>query len=796
MWLNYFKIAWRKLYKDGFYSVINILGLSIATSVFLLIINFVNFEYSYEDFHLKADNIYRITYELYQGAKYVTTDCETHPPLGPMLKDYFPDVREFVRMQHMEAQSEISYHDQVYRINYMYAADPSVFDVFNFDLIEGNIKEALNAPMRIVVSESQSRRIFGTVAALGKHIKIGKDFFEVSGVMKDIPSNTHLKADVLLSFSTLPALGWDLNSWNGNNNYTYLLMRSGTDLTAFNQKLKKFSMEMLNGKISKGNLFTAEPIKSIHLYSHKTYEPDVNGDAKSVKFMFLMAILILAVGSVNYVNLTTARATRRLKETGMRRLLGSSRPLLILQFMLETVLTNIFAMAVALWLIKLALPFYLALTGLPSAGQLFSGVPFWTLCAVLLLLNCILSGLYPAISLSATKPIRVVNRVFTASRQGDLLRRSLVLGQFIIALVVLSASFIVYQQLAYMKNQNKGINPSQVLVLNAPMGQDQARQMQDQALKNQLAQIPGVSMVTTSGALPGVSQHDLSSSNGISRYGSRDGLGYNFYSYGIDADFIPAMEIRMAAGENFHAGDSSRNQVIINEAAAKLFGFNNAAAAIGQKLDWNGPVTIRGVVKDYHQLSMKEAIIPMLHFYSGSPAFYSLRFRNTDPSVIISKVRKVWKNNYQGYPLDYRFLDDMFDQQYKNEQRFGQIVNTFSLITLFITCLGILGLTAYNISVRTKEIGIRKVLGASVTGIVKLLSLEFVKLITIALLIATPLAWYAMDQWLSDFAYRIKIHWSVFAGTGLTALLMAMATVSFQSVKAALMKPAQALNTD
>lgn len=796
MLANYFKIAWRNLYKDGAYSVINILGLSIATAVFLLIINFVSFEYGYESFHKKADDIYRVTYDLYQGAKYVTTDCETHPPLAPMLKRDFSEVADYVRIQHMDEQSEIDYNNKVYRINHMYAADPSIFNVFSFDLIKGNPKDALAAPMQTVLTESESHRIFGTTDAIGKNVKIGKYLFAVSGIMKDVPLNTHLKVDMLLSFASLSVLGWDLNSWNGNNNYTYLLMRPGTDLKTFNQKLKIVSRTALHGKIREGNLFTAEPVKSIHLYSHKSYEPEVNGDAKSVKFMLFSAILILIIGSVNYVNLTTARAAKRIKETGMRKLLGSSRGMLVVQFLLETVLVNLFAMALALILVKLALPYYFQLAGRPVATNFFNTAFFWILCGALFLLNCLLSGLYPALSLSATKPIKVVNRVTTASRQSDVLRRTLVVGQFVTALIVLSASFIVHKQLAYMESQDKGINAAQVLVLTAPASQDSQRDIQNLAIKNEFLQIPGVINVSGSGALPGVSQHDISSSSGISRHGSSEGLGYNFYSYGIDAQFIPIMEMKMAAGDNFRAGELNKNEVIINEAAAKLFGFNSPAAAVGQKLDMNGGVTIKGVVKDYHQLSMKEAIIPMIHTYQESPAFYSLKIQNADPSAIINKIQTIWKKNYQGYPLDYRFLNDMFDQQYKNEQRFGSIVNTFSLLTLFITCLGILGLTAYNINIRTKEIGIRKILGASVTGIIKLLSWDFVKLIIIALVIATPLAWYAMGQWLNDFAYRITIEWWVFGGTGLVAVLVALITLSFQAVKAALMKPMNALRTE
>jgi putative ABC transport system permease protein len=797
MFINHLKIAWRNLRQDSFYALINIFGLATAMAAFLLMINFVSYEYSYESFHSKANDIYRVTYDLYQGAKYVTTDCETHPPLAPLLKKDFPEVVNYVRVQHMEDESEVNYNHQIYRVDHAYAADPSFFDVFSYSVVKGNKATLLKAPMQVVLTELQCKRIFGSTDVIGKSIQLGKYLYAVSGVIKDPPLNTHLKVDMLLSFSSLPVIGWDLNAWNGNNNYTYLQLRPGINLKAFNKKLTTYCLQTLKGRLREGNRYVAEPIKSIHLYSHKTYEPETNGDAKSVKFMLFSALLILLVGSVNYVNLTTARSAKRIKETGLRRLLGSTRSLLIMQFLSETVLVNVVAMVLALLMMWLALPYYLQLVGRPLDTTLFGSFSSWLICGALFVLNCLLSGLYPAFSLSATKPIRVVNRVFTASRQSELLRKALVVGQFATALIVLSASFIVYKQLAYMQQQNLGINAAQTLVLEAPAtGEDSIRAQQTRAVKSELLQIPGVTAVSASGALPGVSQHDISSTNGISRYGSKDGLGYNFYGYGIDAQFIPTLQIKLAAGENFSEGSPIKDEVIINESAAHLFGFSSAAAAVGQKLNMNSPVTIKGVIKDYHQLSMKEAILPMFHYYQEKASFYSVRLQNADTKQTLAKVQSLWKEHYPGYPLNYHFLNEMFDQQYKSEQRFGQIVIVFSLLTLFITCLGILGLTAYNINLRTREIGIRKVLGASVSSIVQLLSFDFIKLVLVAVVIATPVTWHVMNLWLNEFAYRTTIQWWVFAVTGMIAIIVALLTLSFQSIKAAVMKPVTALKAE
>lgn len=794
MFTNYIKMAWRNLRKESFYSVINILGLAIATAVFLLIVNFVKFEYSYESFHKKADDIYRVTYDLYQGSKYLSTDCETHPPLAPLLKEKIPEVLDYVRIQDMDGEVEIKHHNQFYRVDKTYAADASIFNIFSYEFIEGNKITALKHPMEAVLTQSQCMRIFGSSHVIGKSIRIGKDLYSISGVIKDLPANTHLKIDMLLSFSSLTAMGWDMNSWNGNNNYTYLQLAKHVNLKAFNEKLKAFSKIMLKDKV-KENIYVAEPIKTIHLYSHKGYEPEVNGDAKSVRFMLISGILILLVGSVNYVNLTTARSAQRIKEIGMRKLLGSSRGLLIIQVLIETILVNVFAMILALLIVWTALPFYFQLIGRPIEADFFGEVSFGILCGAMLVFNCLLSGLYPAIRISATKPIRVINRTSTGSRESDFFRKALVVGQFATALIVLSASFIVYRQLDFMQQQNLGIDANQVLVVKAPTaGEASDRNAQTRTVKNALLELPGIVSVSASGALPGVSHRDIGSSYGISRYGSKEGLGYNFYLYGIDDQFIPTMEIKLEAGENFKSGSAKNNEVIINEFAAHLLGFTSPLEAVGQKLNYMGnEVMIKGVMKDYHQLSMKEAILPIIHNYTEQASYYSIKLNAGDPKNVLVQLQSVWKENYPGYPLDYRFLDDMFDQQYKNEQRFGKIVGVFSFLTLMITCLGILGLTAYNINVRTREIGIRKVLGASVSSIVQLLSFDLVKLIVIAIIIATPIAWYFMNLWLDDFAYRLSIQWWVFAATGMICIAIALFTLSFQSIKAALMKPVSAL---
>lgn len=800
MFKNYLKIAWRNLRKDKFYTVINILGLAMATAAFLFIVNYVRFEYSYENFYKKTDDLYRITLDNYKGNEYITTDCETHPALGPTIKKQMPEVVDFVRVEHMEEIPTVKSNGKVFKIDNAYAVDPSMFTVFNYDFIEGNAATALTAPMQAVITQSLSQRMFGHETAVGRLLQDGDWTYTITSVIKDIPSNTHLKFDLLISFTSLISRGIDMQGWNGNNNYTYVQLVPHADLAAFNKKLLQLSKEKL-----RMDRYKAEPMKDIHLLSHKSFEPEENGDLKTVQFMLVIAILVLLVGSVNYINLTTARAADRTKETGMRKALGSSRISLVKQFMTETILINLLSLVLALVLIEVLLPAYVQLTGRPITVDFFHSSFFWFTTAALFVFNCVLSGLYPALVLSAVKPVSVTRKSFTASSGSILFRRILVVGQFSAALIVLSASLIVFRQLSYMRSQDLGLSTDQTLILRAPSGQgkimDSIRRQQSNAFLNKVSQLPQVENITAAEAMPGASLHDLSTTTGVSQLGSDKGLNYTFYAYGVDENFLPVMNIKMLAGNNFRAGVPNYDEMILSREACRLFGFSSPKDAIGKKLtlSWTslGYSTIIGVVEDYHQQSLKGAILPMIHWYrNNGGTFYAAKLNTANIKQTLAKMQLLWQEQYPEYPFEYHFFNELFDEQYKADQQFGKIVEIFSFFTLFITCLGILGLTAYNITKRSKEIGIRKVLGASIGSIVNLLSKDFVKLVAIAILIATPLTWYIMNRWLQDYAYRIQIQWWMFAIAGLLTMCIALLTVSIQSIKAAMANPVKSLKSD
>lgn len=790
------KTAWRSLWKNKFYTGINLLGLSAATLAFLLLVNYVQFERSYENFHEKADNIYRVTLDLYRGSAFLTADCETYPPLGAALKAQLPEVEDFVRMQDMGSM-EMKGPDKTLRASAAYAADSTLFTVFSYRLLEGDIRTALSTPGTAVIAARVAKAMFGSTNVIGKTVVIDGDPMAISGVLEDIPANTHLRFDLLLPFSTLQKAGYDLNTWSGNNNYTYLLVKPHTNLAALNEKLVAFSKTRL-----KNELLVAQPVKDIHLYSHKGFEPDINGDATVVNYILVIAFLVILIGAANYINLTTARSAGKTQEAGLRKILGASRASLTKQFFAESLLLNLLAIMLALLLAATLRPLYTSLVGYPAAAILFHTPAFWITCALLFLGNCLLSGVYPALVLSAVKTASATTRQFTSSLKGATLRKVLVIGQFAIALVVLSASIIIYQQLYFVKHRQLGMNLDQIMVFRGPElpGTDSAITSKGEVFRHQLLQVKGVQQVAMTGCLPGMSLSSLNTQTDVKRLGATENTGFNYYLYGIDENFIPLMNIQLAAGENYTTNSHS-NQLLINEEACRVLGFSSPEAAIGQQLSvYSGPVetgTITGVIKNYHQQSLKEAQIPMVHWYSRNPRSYiSVKLHSANLHQTIKALEQTWNASFPDHVLEYFFMDDMFNQQYKGDAQFGKIVNLFSLFTLFITCLGLLGLSAYNASKRTKEIGIRKVLGASAQSIVALLSKDFILLVIIAIIIAVPATWLAMHQWLQNFSYKITISWWVFIVTGAAAILIALLTISLQAVKAALANPVKSLKTE
>ena len=776
-------------------TIINVCGLGIAAAAFLLLSHYVRFEKSYENFHSNSDRIARLTIDLYNGPELIGTDCETYPPLGPALQKRMPEVVDYARLQDY-SPIEVKDSNQVFALDKMYAADPSVFKLFDYKLAEGDPGSALANPMQAVISQKIARRLFGHNPAIGKIIKVNTRPILITGVMEDVPPNTHLRFDLLVSFSSIPTFGGDTSTWQGNNNFTYLLLKKETDLRLLNTKLKAFARERL-----KNENIVAQNIQDIHLYSNRGFEPDINGDIKTVRFLNIVAILIIIIGCINYVNLVTATASARAKEAGMRKLLGSSKSSLIQQYLTETTIVNLMAFAFALVLIQFVYPFYLDLTGKNFLKNLFLEESFWVDVAGLFISNALLSGIYPALVLSSVKPYAVIRRTFTQGA-GTFLRRGLVVGQFTVAIIVLIASTVVYRQVQFMRNQDMGMNASQLLILKGPVHSesDSIHNQRIRSFRNQLLNLGKIEQISTSGAVPGENINQLNTTTGIVKYGSNIESGYNYANYDIDENFLPGMQIKLLAGRNFRA-NNPRNEVLINEEACRLLGYASPVAAIGGRITYarrgQQYSEIIGVVADYKQRSVKEAMLPLIHTYSETnDSYYGLKVNTGNIRQTVSSIEQIWKSSFPENAFQYFFLDELIDRQYKSDLQFGKIIAIFSGLTLFITCLGILGLTAATIAKRTREIGIRKVLGASSNSIVSLISIDFIRLVCIAILIASPVAWFLMNEWLKDYNTRINIGLWVFLAAGSLAVFVAMATISYQAIRAANANPVNSLKAE
>jgi putative ABC transport system permease protein len=803
MLTNFLRIAYRSLLKNKTSSFINIFGLAVGMAAFLFIIHYVRFEHSYENYNPNADHMYRITVDFYKGAEFVVTDCETHAPMGPMLNEKMPEVIDFVRMFHNDGLLEIKSGNHQFLEEGIYFADPSAFHLFSLNVLHGDPKSALTKPMQAVLTAGIARKYFGRTDVVGQAIEIDKTLYHITSIIDDIPSNTHLKFSILLSHATLEKkYSWykEADNWNGNNEYTYLLMAPGTDLKSFNDKLANLSSS-LKDKIGETK-YVAQPMKDIHLRSQKTYEPEVNGNAKVVYFLMIIAAFIIGIAWINYINLSTARAIERAREVGIRKVMGSVKTQLMFQFLSESIMVNLVAGFIAFAFFYSLLPIFRILAGQPLPVNYMSDPIFWGIFLGLIVIGSLLSGLYPALVLSSFEPVAVLKGKFRSSAHGQVLRETLVIVQFGTTIVLLTAMLAVYLQISFLRNTDLGMNIDQTLVLRAPDldKPDSVFNSAFQSLKTELLRQPEVKLVSRSSSLPGLSLHELSST-GTVRVGQDRKNNYTYYYFGIDADFIAAMDMKLIAGRNFENGVANDDQVIINEEAVSKLGFSTNEEAIGGKIAfqtrWPGePSTVIGVIRNFYQRSPKEKHIPMIFKYETQADYFSIRLNSPDIHQTVTSVREVYQNVFPNAMFNYFFLDETYDRQYQADAQFGQVIGSFSALAIFIACLGLFGLSSYVIVQRTKEIGIRKVLGASVMEIVRLLSQDFAKVILIAALVAMPIAYFALQEWLSNYEVRIPLSLWMFILPITVILLLAFVTVGVQTVRTAMANPVNSLKQE
>lgn len=811
MFKSYLTIALRNLSKRKGYTILNVLGLTIGMTCCLLIFHYVSYERSYEDFMKSNGELIRVRLDSYKKGKLDWKSATSYPAIAPTMKKDYPEVDKFCRL--IDAESLFTNEDLSVKVNETkgYFADPATLSMFNIKLPQGDPNTALDAPYKMIISETMAKKYFGNNNAVGRRLTMRggnvKDL-QVTGVFKDYPANSHLLINYLISYKTLGAMmleGGDSSNatetaFGWYDFYTYIQLKPGADWKKLEAKMPAFADKYMNSnewavKNNVKNVLTFIPVKDIHLYSNYNQEAEVNGNGQTVGFLFLIAIFIIGIAWINYINLATARSVERAREVGMRKVLGATRRNLIRQFLVESLLLNLSAFIISFIIFIVIVKGFDRFTGRDVLTNITLTPEYWGMFAGVFLAGTILSGVYPAFVLSGFQPVTVLKGVFKNTTSGLLLRKGLIILQFLTSVVLIAGTIVVYQQVSYMRKQQLGVDINQTLVVEG------ARAMEDsvyreafQPFKNELLQQPGVKNVAVSTTVMG---NEIYWTNSI-RALMPESQSYTLYHLGVDYDFVTAYGLKMVAGRNFSKEfKTDERAVMLNEAAASLLGFESPQKAVEGYIIRRDTLKVVGVVSNYHHMGLQKVIAPMIILLRpNSRNFYSVKIQTGDMQQSIAAVGKVWNKYFPTDPFNYTFLDETFSQQYKADVLFGKVFGVFAFLAILIASFGLLGLSAYNVLQRTKEIGIRKVLGASSKSILVLLSKDFIKLILLALVLAIPIGWFVMNQWLQDFAYRINISWWVFAVAGIGALAIALLTIGLQALKAVTDNPVKSLRTE
>ena len=789
---NFFKITFRNLWRHKGFSFINILGLAVGMAACFLIFLYVHFERSYDSFHSKSSNIYRLVTDVITPSETIHAGI-TSWPMGPNIKADFPEVEAAVRVQRtsmLVTKDEKKFQEE----NVLYA-DSTFFKMFDFPLSEGNPQTVLKEASSVVLTKSAAKKYFGVTDPIGQTVLL-LDYYpaKVTGVMEDLPENSHIKAEMLVSMSTLTQTinpGQD-EQWSNFDATTYLLLAPGTNTALLQKKFPRF-LQKHNGKAmeeSKMNfILFLEPLKDVYMNAERDDSIE-NGNSNNVYIFSLVAVFILLIACFNFINLTTARSTERAKEVGIRKVVGAERAQLVRQFIGESLILSLIAFLIALGLTALFLPQFNELAGKTVSAGVFSNLYHLMLLFAAAMGIGLVAGIYPSLVLSSFKPIVVLKGRFASGSRGIALRKGLVVVQFTISIALIIGTMVVYNQMKYMRNQDLGFEKEQTLVLDT---QGEGRL----TLKNELSKLAQVKSASLSSSVPGgpnsKAYSEIENNKGDLQVANVD-------LYFVDFDYIPQYKIHMVAGRPFSKdfATDTTEAMVNNEAAAKFFGYTTPAEAIGKRFkQWGREGKIIGVIKNFHFRSLQENIVPLsMRIEPTRSNLLSLQVSSDGLPATLAAIEKAWKTIVPRMPFSYYFLDEYFDRQYRGEERFGKLFLNFAILAIFISCLGLLGLVYYSTTQRTKEIGVRKVMGASVSSIVNLLSKDFLQLVFISFLIAAPIAWYFMYQWLQNFAYRTDLSWWIFLSAAIISLFIALITTSFQAMKAAIRNPVTSLRAE
>jgi len=793
MFKNYVKIALRNLKKHKGFSFINITGLAIGMACCILIFSFFQEELSYDNFHKDLDRLYRVVMH-FESEGFTRDFAKVGPSVGQKLRDDYPGVETVARMMKFY-RPLIQWENNKFYEGRCYYSEPKIFDILTFNFLQGDSKTALSRPKTAVISENMIYKYFGAENPIGKFLTIDSENFEITGIIENYPSNTHLKCDFLLSFKTIE--NEDMaTEWGWTNFQTYLKLSPNVDVENFREQISQIENHYRENYPL--NRYYLQNIKDIHLHSHMASETEPPGNPLIIYITITIGLLILLIACINYFNLTTARFSNRAKEVGMRKVVGAKRQQLIFQFLGESLITTFFAFLLALVIAGFALPLLNQMTNNFFTFQDFATAEVLFISILLIIFVGIIAGSYPSLVLSLFRPSSVLKSKISVGTKGTVLRKVLVLGQFAVTIFFIIGTLIIYKQLHFMQTTDLGFAKEQKLIL--PFEGDYLKDQQFEAVKTEFLSNPQINGATVSSGVPGIGVGAW----GTSLIGVQDSKSQTMSYLFLDFDFIKEYEMKVVAGRNFNRDMVSdlNEAFIINETAAKAFGFTSSEEALNKQIAGNpGQGTIIGVVKDFHYDGLQRKIEPLVFMFGPDKGLnrfnktgtITLNLTTDNLQATLAAVKEKWQQFNQTIPFSFYFFDDIFDRFYRDEIQTRQIISLFTFLGLFVSCLGLFGLATFIAEQRTKEIGIRKVLGASVSKIIIMISREFVMWILCANILAWPIAYFFMNKWLQNFAYKISLGLPIFLLAGLIVLFIALVTVSYQSVRAATANPVKSL---
>lgn len=817
---NYLKIAGRNLWRSKGSSAINIFGLAIGIAACFFIFQYVYFESTYDRFNTNAENIYRVPISYSGSLSNSPATATNHSAVGPAMKADFPEVVDFVRMAPVSlfmTAYTLAYKDEkgrekIYAEDNMYLADASFFKVFSYPLLSGDRKTCLTEPNSIVISASMAKKYFGDTDPMGKILDMNGSMLEkVTGVFEDIPDNSHIKFDMLVSFSSInPNYGYD--DWVRAEFYNYVVLAPGTDPKKLETKFPAFVEKYLGARMKALNFrsaFHLQPITDIHLHSNYLKEAEANGSEREISFLSLIGVFILFIAWINYINLSTAKSVERAKEVGLRKVIGAEKSQLITQFLIESFIINFLALLIAFVIILCCVPFVNDFAGKDITAGFFAnglgGKPvFWFVVLSIALVGALLVGAYPAFVLSSFIPVRVLKGLKTHAGGGMSIRQILVSFQFILSIILIASTVVIFQQFNFMRNGKLGYQKDQVVIVKAPVAKGSVFFNEFRFFKDEILKIASVKDATATTDIPG---QMIRFRKSVRRANQDKRHNFETYLMEIDENFVPTYQIDLIAGKNLLSSDrtkldSASTKVLINEELVKALGYKSPEEAINQDIifTWGQDFQCKvgGVMKNFHQRSFKEKFDPII-FYSPENSdwrYISIKLNAKNPSQSLADVEKIYVKTFPGSPFEHFFLDEYFDRQYKGDSRLSNIFGLFSILAIIVACLGLLGLSSFVIKLRTKEIGVRKVLGASVVGLLVLVSKDFVKMVCIASVISIPVIYYLANNWLENYAFHITPGLSVFIIPPILLMILTLITICTQSLKTAMTNPVKSLSSE